>query len=87
MLILTQDYRCGGNKMDTERKSKSSTMAKRRYNNAHYDKLYPQVKKGKKLYYLEAAEVGGYASLNDFLESTLDAKAAEILGRLFDDNK
>ena len=62
-----------------EKKGKASTRAKNKYNGENYDRLYPYVKKGKKDIYIEAAERGGYESLNDFVESALDEKAAEIL--------
>lgn len=60
-------------------KGTAATRAKNKYNSANYDRLYPFVKKGKKERYIEAARVGGYNSLNDFLEQALDRQAAEIL--------
>lgn len=63
-------------------KGTAATRAKNKYNSANYDRLYPFVKKGKKERYIEAARVGGYNSLNDFLEQALDRQAAEILGDL-----
>lgn len=55
------------------------TDYKRQFNAKTYDRLYPSVKKGKKDRYLKAAAVTG-RSLNEFMESAMDALATEILG-------
>ncbi len=62
------------------RKGTAATRAKNKYNAANYDRLYPYVKKGKKERYLRAVKIGGYESLNEFLEQAMDRLAAEILG-------
>lgn len=62
------------------KKGTAATRAKNKWNTANYDRLYPYVKKGKKELYTKAAELGGYSSLNEFLEKVLDEKAGKILG-------
>lgn len=62
-----------------DKKGTPATRAKNKFNAKAYDRLYPFVQKGKKATYIQAAEAGGYASLNDFIETVLDKKAAEIL--------
>jgi hypothetical protein len=64
-----------------DKKGTSATRAKNKWNSENYDRIYPYVKKGKKAVYLEAVKAGGYESLNDFIESAADEKAAAILGR------
>lgn len=58
----------------------AATNAKRKYNEKTYDRIYPMVQKGKKALYQKAAEAGGFGSLNDFIESAADERAAAILG-------
>lgn len=62
-----------------EKKGTAATRAKNKFNAKAYDRLYPFVPKGKKEMYIKAAKAGGYDSLNDFIETALDQKAAEIL--------
>jgi hypothetical protein len=57
-----------------------ATRAKNKFNAKAYDRLYPYVKAGKKGIYERAWQAGGYASLNAFIESTLDDAASRILG-------
>ena len=52
----------------------AATDAKRKYNEKNYDRLYPMVHKGKKLVYVAAAKAAGL-SLNEWIETTLDAAA------------
>lgn len=59
---------------------KAATRAKNTYNGDNYDRLYPYVRIGSKAVYEAAAEAGGYNSMNEFLEKTLNHKSAEILG-------
>lgn len=63
-----------------EKKQKAATKAKRKWNDENYDRLYPFIKRGKKAVYQRAVEVGGYQSMNDFIEEIADRRAAEILG-------
>ncbi len=63
-----------------KKKGTSATKAKNKWNSENYDRLYPYVKKGKKERYIEAAKAGGYASLNEFIESAADDKVIQILG-------
>lgn len=60
-------------KYETPRGS-AATDAKRKYNAKAYDRLYPMVHKGKKEIYIAAAEAAG-TSLNEWIETTLDAAA------------
>ena len=60
-------------KYETPR-GKAATDAKRRYYEKSYDRLYPDVKKGKKELYLAAAQAAGM-SLNEWMERALDAAA------------
>ena len=57
----------------------SNTRAKNKWNAANYDRLYPYVKKGKKEKYLAAAKAAG-KSLNEWIETTLDAAAQQMNG-------
>lgn len=59
---------------------KAATRAKNAYNGDNYDRLYPYVRIGSKAVYEAAAEAGGYNSMNEFLEKTLNSKSVEILG-------
>lgn len=58
-----------------ERKGTSATKAKNKYNTANYDRLYPYVKKGRKVVYEEAAKKAG-VSLNDYIVTALEEKLA-----------
>ena len=62
-----------------KQRGKAATDAKRRYYEKTYDRLYPAVKKGKKELYIAAAKAAG-KSLNEWIETTLDA-AAGIEGK------
>ena len=62
-----------------KKKSASNTRAKNKWNAANYDRLYPYVKKGKKEKYLAAAKAAG-KSLNEWIETTLDAAAQQTNG-------
>jgi len=59
----------------------AATRAKNKYNAKAYDRLYPYVKKGKKVKYEECAKSLGM-SLNEFIETTLDEKAKEITDKI-----
>ncbi|MEE4578847.1 transcriptional regulator [Paenibacillus polymyxa] len=59
--------------MDEEKKGKSSTKAKNKYNAANYDRLYPVVPKGRKAVYEAAAKEAG-VSLNDYIQTALEEK-------------
>lgn len=59
---------------------KAATRAKNTYNGDNYDRLYPYVRIGSKAVYEAAAEVGGYNSINEFLEKTLNNRSVELLG-------
>lgn len=59
---------------------KPATRAKNTYNGDNYDRLYPYVKIGSKAVYEAAASAGGFNSVNEFLEKTLNEKSEEILG-------
>lgn len=59
-----------------KKKYASNTRAKNKWNAANYDRLYPYVKKGKKEKYLAAAQAAG-KSLNEWIETTLDAAARQ----------
>lgn len=59
--------------MNEEKKGKSSTKAKNKYNAANYDRLYPVVPKGRKSVYEEAAKAAG-VSLNDYIQTALEEK-------------
>ncbi|RKJ38753.1 hypothetical protein D7X94_15060 [Acutalibacter sp. 1XD8-33] len=59
-----------------KKKYASNTRAKNKWNAANYDRLYPYVKKGKKATYLAAAQATG-KSLNEWIETTLDAAAQQ----------
>lgn len=61
-------------KYETPRGS-AATDAKRKYNEKAYDRIYPMVHKGKKEIYIAAAKAAG-TSLNDWIETTLDAAAS-----------
>ncbi len=63
-------------KYDTPRGA-AATEAKRKYNEKAYDRLYPMVHKGKKDVYIAAAKSAGM-SLNEWIETTLDAAAMPI---------
>lgn len=63
-----------------EKKQKPATRAKRKWNDENYDRLYPFVKMGKKAVYQMAVTAGGFESMNDFIETAADERAAEILG-------
>lgn len=56
--------------------SKASTIAKNKYNQKNYDRLYPLVQKGKKDIYRSAAEILNI-SLNSFIEQACDKYAEE----------
>jgi len=58
---------------DVEKKGKSSTRAKAKYNAANYDRLYPYVPKGRKAVYEAAADEAGI-SLNDYIITALEEK-------------
>ena len=62
-----------------KKKYASNTRAKNKGNAANYDRLYPYVKKGKKATYLAAAQAAG-KSLNEWIETTLDAAAQQTNG-------
>lgn len=62
-----------------KKKYASNTRAKNKWNAANYDRLYPYVKKGKKEKYLAAAQAAG-KSLNEWIETTLDAAAQQTNG-------
>lgn len=62
-----------------KKKYASNTRAKNKWNAANYDRLYPYVKKGKKATYLAAAQATG-KSLNEWIETTLDAAAQQTNG-------
>lgn len=64
-----------------EKKGNAATRAKNKYAAANYERLSPFVKKGKKQRYKEAAMVGGYSSLNEFMETAMDRLADEILSK------
>lgn len=66
---------------DTKRtpRGRSATAAKRKYNEKAYDRLYPMVHKGKKEIYIAAAKAAG-KSLNEWIETTLDAAAKDGAG-------
>jgi predicted HicB family RNase H-like nuclease len=55
----------------------AATRAKNKFNAKAYDRLYPFVKKGKKEVYVSAAKRAG-VSLNEFIETALDEKAAKV---------
>lgn len=57
---------------------KAATKAKNKYNSNAYDRLYPYVAKGKKEIYQAAADKQG-VSLNNFIETTLDAESKRVL--------
>lgn len=59
---------------DRTPRGKSATAAKRKYNEKAYDRIYPMVHKGKKETYIAAAKAAG-KSLNEWIETTLDAAA------------
>ncbi len=59
--------------------STPATRAKNKYNEKKYERLYPFVEKGKKALYKEAAEKGGYESLNSFIEAAADKLMKEIM--------
>jgi predicted HicB family RNase H-like nuclease len=61
-----------------KKKYASNTRAKNKWNAANYDRLYPYVKKGKKATYLAAAQAAG-KSLNEWIETTLDAAAQKTV--------
>lgn len=63
-----------------EKKQKASTRAKRKWNDENYDRLYPFVKRGKKAIYQRAIDASDFESMNDFIESAADERAAAILG-------
>lgn len=63
-----------------KKKYKSNTRAKNKWNAENYDRLYPYVKLGKKAIYQKAIEVSDFESMNDFIESAADERAAAILG-------
>lgn len=63
-----------------KKKYKSNTRAKNKWNGENYDRLYPYVKLGKKAKYQAAAEAAGM-SLNEWIETTLDA-AADATGHI-----
>lgn len=63
-----------------ERKGTAATRAKNKYNAANYDRLYPYVKLGKKAIYQKAVNVSDFESMNEFIESAADERAAAILG-------
>ena len=62
-----------------KKKYASNTRAKNKWNAANYDRLYPYVKNGKKEKYLAAAKAAG-KSLNEWIETTLDAAAQQTNG-------
>ncbi|MFC3802787.1 transcriptional regulator [Cohnella sp. GCM10012308] len=55
-----------------EKKGSAATRAKNKYNAANYDRLYPNVPKGRKAVYEAAAAKAGM-SLNEFIIKALDA--------------
>lgn len=63
-----------------KKKYKSNTRAKNKWNAENYDRLYPYVKLGKKAIYQKAIEASDFESMNDFIESAADERAAAILG-------
>lgn len=63
-----------------KKKYKSNTRAKNKWNAENYDRLYPYVKLGKKAIYQKAIEASEFESMNDFIESAADERAAAILG-------
>lgn len=65
-------------KYETPR-GQAATNAKRKYNAENYDRLYPMVKKGKKAIYQATATAAGM-SLNEWIETTLDAAAKNGAG-------
>ncbi|WP_342547635.1 transcriptional regulator [Paenibacillus sp. FSL P2-0089] len=56
-----------------DKKGKSSTRAKNKYNSANYDRLYPFVPKGQKAIYEAAAKAAGM-SLNDYIITAIEEK-------------
>ena len=64
---------------DRTPRGKSSTAAKRKYNEKAYDRIYPMVHKGKKEIYISAAKAAG-KSLNEWIETTLDVAAKGEIG-------
>lgn len=62
------------------KKYKSNTRAKNKWNSENYDRLYPYVKLGKKAIYQKAIAASKFESMNDFIESAADERAAAILG-------
>jgi len=56
-----------------EKKGLAATRAKRKFNDTHYDRLYPYVKKGRKSEYEQFAKSAG-VSLNDFIITAIEEK-------------
>ena len=55
------------------------TKANRKYNEKAYDRLYPYVKKGRKVVYEEAARAAGM-SLNDYITTAIEEKLKRDMG-------